>query len=219
MPESTATQHGVVVGTPFYMSPEQARGQVTDERTDLYALGCILFRMISGRPPYEGDTVMDIVSAHMGQPVPVVESPFGPLPDSVVSLVAKAMSKRTEDRPQSAVEMGADLDRTLAAFPPPGPLVTEEVRLPTVLFVDDDTSFLALVEQALHGELWRVLTTSDPLRALPLVEWEGVDVLVADLLMPEVRRVGPPRAGAEALPLDSPPGADLRGGRRAAGCA
>jgi serine/threonine protein kinase len=118
MPESTATQHGVVVGTPFYMSPEQARGQVTDERTDLYALGCILFRMISGRPPYEGDTVMDIVSAHMGQPVPVVESPFGPLPDSVVSLVAKAMSKRTVDRPQSAVEMGADLDRTLATFPP-----------------------------------------------------------------------------------------------------
>jgi DNA-binding NtrC family response regulator len=64
--------------------------------------------------------------------------------------------------------------------------MTEEVRLPTVLFVDDDTSFLALVERALHGELWRVLTTSDPLRALPLVEWEGVDVLVADLLMPEV---------------------------------
>ena len=64
--------------------------------------------------------------------------------------------------------------------------MTEEVRLPTVLFVDDDTVFLGLVERALQGELWKVLTTSDPLRALPLVEWEGVDVLVADLLMPEV---------------------------------
>jgi eukaryotic-like serine/threonine-protein kinase len=118
MPESTATQHGVVVGTPFYMSPEQARGQPTDERTDIYALGCILFRMISGRPPYEGETVMDIVSAHMGNPVPVVESPYAPLPDGLVSLVAKAMSKRAEDRPQSAVEMGADLDRALSALPP-----------------------------------------------------------------------------------------------------
>jgi len=64
--------------------------------------------------------------------------------------------------------------------------VTEEVRLPTVLFVDDDTGCLALVERALYDELWRVLTTSDPLRALPLLEWESVDVLVADLQMPGV---------------------------------
>jgi DNA-binding NtrC family response regulator len=64
--------------------------------------------------------------------------------------------------------------------------VTGEGHLPTVLFVDDDPSFLMLVERALHGELWRVLTTGEPLRALPLVEWEGVDVLVADLIMPEV---------------------------------
>jgi two-component system probable response regulator PhcQ len=64
--------------------------------------------------------------------------------------------------------------------------VTEEVRLPTVLFVDDDSACLGLVERALYGELWRVLTTSDPLRALPLLEWESVDVLVADLQMPGV---------------------------------
>jgi DNA-binding NtrC family response regulator len=64
--------------------------------------------------------------------------------------------------------------------------VSEEVRLPTVLFVDDDSSFLALVERALYGELWRVITTGDPLRALPLVEWEGVDVVVADIQMPQV---------------------------------
>ncbi len=120
MPDSTATQHGVVLGTPYYMSPEQSRGQVTDERTDLYALGCILFRMIAGRPPYEGETVLDIVTAHIAHPVPSVESPYGPLPESVVSLVAKAMAKRVEDRPQSSVEMGADLDRAIAAFPTPG---------------------------------------------------------------------------------------------------
>jgi DNA-binding NtrC family response regulator len=67
--------------------------------------------------------------------------------------------------------------------------MSDEARLPTVLFVDDDASFLLLVEHALQGELWRVLTTSDPLRALPLLEWENVDVLVADLLMPEVNGV------------------------------
>jgi DNA-binding NtrC family response regulator len=64
--------------------------------------------------------------------------------------------------------------------------VTEEVRLPTVLFVDDDKASLALVERAFYDELWRVLTTSDPLRALPLLEWESVDVLVADLQLPGV---------------------------------
>jgi serine/threonine-protein kinase len=116
LPDSTATQHGVVLGTPYYMSPEQARGQATDERTDLYALGCILFRMISGRPPYEGETVMDIVSAHMTHPVPRVESPFGPLPEGVVALVARAMAKLAEERPQSATEMGFDLDRALASL-------------------------------------------------------------------------------------------------------
>jgi eukaryotic-like serine/threonine-protein kinase len=119
-PEATATQHGVVLGTPFYMAPEQARGQATDERTDLYALGCILFRMVTGRPPYVGETVMEILTAHIGQPVPPVASPYGPLPESLTSLVGKAMAKSAEDRPQSAVEMGADLDRVIAAFPPPG---------------------------------------------------------------------------------------------------
>jgi serine/threonine-protein kinase len=117
LPDSTATQHGVVLGTPFYMSPEQARGLPTDERTDFYALGCILFRMIAGRPPYEGETVMDIVSGHMSRPVPRLESPVGPVPEAVVSIVAKAMAKRAEDRPQTVSEIGADLDRALASFP------------------------------------------------------------------------------------------------------
>lgn len=58
--------------------------------------------------------------------------------------------------------------------------------LPTVLFVDDDESLLTLVERALKTEPWRVLTTGEPLRALPIVEWEGVDVLVADIMMPQV---------------------------------
>jgi DNA-binding NtrC family response regulator len=64
--------------------------------------------------------------------------------------------------------------------------VTEELRLPTVLFVDSDLACLGLIERALYGELWRVLTTSDPIRALPLLEWEAVDVLVADLQMPGI---------------------------------
>ncbi len=67
--------------------------------------------------------------------------------------------------------------------------MTEEIRPPTVLFVDDDPSFLLLVERGLHGPSWRILKTTDPLKALPLLEWESVDVLVADLLMPEVNGV------------------------------
>jgi hypothetical protein len=120
LPDSNATAHGVVLGTPYYMSPEQARGQATDERTDLYALGCILFRMISGHPAYEGETVMDIVTAHITHPVPRVTSPHGALPEVVESVVARAMAKRVEDRPQSALEMGLDLDRALASLPPQG---------------------------------------------------------------------------------------------------
>ncbi len=64
--------------------------------------------------------------------------------------------------------------------------MTADGHIPTVLFVDDDPAFLTLVERALRGEPWRVLTIDEPLRALPLVEWEGVDVLVADIVMPQV---------------------------------
>ena len=64
--------------------------------------------------------------------------------------------------------------------------MTANPLVPTILFVDDDEFFLTLAAQGLKSDPWRVLTTNEPLRALPIMEWEAVDVLVADILMPQV---------------------------------
>ncbi len=103
------TQMGTFMGTPYYMSPEQAGGLSTDRRTDLYALGCTLFEMLMGRVPYDGDSSLQVLASHIADPVPSVQSPHGPLPDTVPRIIARAMAKRAEDRYQAAGEMIADL--------------------------------------------------------------------------------------------------------------
>jgi len=64
------TRAGAVIGTPHYMSPEQCRGEPVDARSDVYSLGCIAFQMLSGRPPFEGDSLMTVLYAHVNSPPP-----------------------------------------------------------------------------------------------------------------------------------------------------
>lgn len=70
--ESHYTATGAVIGTALYMSPEQARGEHPDTRTDIYSLGVMLFEMITGQPPFEGDSAVAILMKHVNEPVPDV---------------------------------------------------------------------------------------------------------------------------------------------------
>ncbi|MBK7196826.1 MAG: protein kinase [Myxococcales bacterium] len=93
------TQDGWTVGTPLYMAPEQIVAGPTDHRLDLYALGCILFHMLVGRPPYEAPTVRELLIRHVSAPLPEL----GPgVPYAVARVVHRALAKHPDDRPPTA---------------------------------------------------------------------------------------------------------------------
>lgn len=103
------------IGTPAYMSPEQVRGEPTDARSDVYALGAVLYEMLTGAPPFTGD-VPGVLRAHLTLEPGPVSAPAGPLPRAVSRVVLRALSKSVEQRPQSAAELVRDIDRALAVL-------------------------------------------------------------------------------------------------------
>jgi serine/threonine-protein kinase len=109
-----------VVGTVGYMAPEQARGQPVDTRVDLYALGCVLFEMLAGRPPFQGASVSEVIEGHSTAPVPPIDNPHAPVPPELSRVVHRAMAKRPEERYQTPAEMLADLVAASRALAPVG---------------------------------------------------------------------------------------------------
>jgi serine/threonine-protein kinase len=113
--ESTGSLTGSgVIGTPAYMSPEQAQGNEIDSRSDIYGLGVIVYQMLSGRQPYSADTPMGVVVKHITEPVPEILSMAPGLPREVDMLIKRAMAKDKTKRYPTAVELAKALN--LIAF-------------------------------------------------------------------------------------------------------
>ena len=116
--QATMTQTAQVIGTAQYLSPEQARGERVDSRSDLYSTGCLLYELLTGRPPFTGDSPVAIAYQHVREN-PIPPSRVDPdVPPWADAIVLKAMAKSPADRYQTAGDMRADLQR--AASGPAG---------------------------------------------------------------------------------------------------
>ena len=113
------TQAGDILGTPQYIAPEQAKGEAIDGRTDIYALGCMLYEMLTARLPFEGDSVMALLAAHVSQPVvpPSQRRPELALPPALDALVVWAMQKEPAARPATMEQLGEEMARVLMTVP------------------------------------------------------------------------------------------------------
>ena len=121
--QNTMTQTAAVVGTAQYLSPEQARGETVDSRSDVYSTGCLLFELLTGRPPFVGDSPVAVAYQHVREQAQPPSTFDADLPPEIDSIVMKSLAKRVEDRYQSAAAMKEDIDRFLAGRPVQAPVV------------------------------------------------------------------------------------------------
>jgi serine/threonine protein kinase len=131
------TATGATIGTAIYMSPEQIRGERVDERADIYAMGVMLFEMLSGRPPYEADSALTLMMMHLNDPIPNPSDLRTDVPPQLAAVVIKALAKECELRYQTAAEMARDL-HNVEALPlslpvEPPTIVTDDVPSPVAV--------------------------------------------------------------------------------------
>jgi len=110
--DRSITRTNAILGSPLYMSPEQARSETADTRSDIYSLGCIIFECLQGEPPFSGETVMDTLSMHISSEAPAPEAP-APLAELVQSMLAKS----PDERPRSMDAILEDLDKIRRQHP------------------------------------------------------------------------------------------------------
>ncbi|MGH2759543.1 MAG: Stk1 family PASTA domain-containing Ser/Thr kinase [Actinomycetota bacterium] len=168
---STMTQTGTILGTAYYLSPEQAQGLQLDGRSDIYSLGVVFYEMLTGRRPFEGESPVSIAYKHVREMPRPPSTHRGDLPRSLEAIVMTAMAKRPEDRYSSAALMRRDLEAFAS-----GREVTATLR---VAAVEDSTQVLRAVgrmdRQAARRPGWLVaLALALLVGGLALLTWSIV---------------------------------------------
>jgi len=168
---SRMTMAGMMVGTVAYMAPEQALGRTADARSDLYALGAMLYEMVTGRPPFLGDDAVGVISQHINT-APVAPSWHNPeCPKPLEALILRLLAKSPDDRPASAQEVARELRRILdrttqESVVQPHPEVVNDLRgLNWDVFVGrqrEMEELKAILERTLSGEGALVTLVGEP---------------------------------------------------------
>ena len=214
-PSARLTMRGMVLGTPEYMAPEQCGGSdEIEKRADIYALGCILFEMLTGEPPFLAETVQELMVAHMFHPVPAIGERVPGLPAWLASLVTAMLAKDRDERPASIKAVARALREGAAATPDAQLSLTSRWGMRTVSVV---VAIAGL--SALAVAMWRGSTSRRRLsdgRAPQAAGLAAPPVAVAPPVMPAAR-VEPvlPAARKRARPTErvqrpAPPGAPAR---------
>ncbi|NUS41738.1 MAG: Stk1 family PASTA domain-containing Ser/Thr kinase [Terrabacter sp.] len=120
---ATMTQTHAVIGTAQYLSPEQARGETVDARSDLYSTGCVLFELLTGRPPFMGDSPVAVAYQHVGQAPQRPSELASDVPEVLDRIVLKALTKDRDARYSTAAEFRADLETALRGGDVTAPLL------------------------------------------------------------------------------------------------
>ena len=155
---SSVTQTAAVIGTAQYLSPEQASGNPVDARSDVYSLGCVLYEILTGDPPFTGDTPIAVAYQHVREdPIPPSERHQG-ISSDLDAVVLKALAKNPENRYQTAAEMRADLVRVYNG---------ERPEAPKVLSGDERNSLFSSGGSNVGGP------RTDPLPRQPLDDTDG----------------------------------------------
>jgi serine/threonine-protein kinase len=131
--QAAVTQTAAVIGTAQYLSPEQARGEAVDARSDVYAAGCVLFELLTGEPPFTGDSPVAVAYQHVREDPKPPSALNGRVSPALDAIVLKAMSKGAPNRYQSAAEMRTDLVRVLSNQRPLAPMVMTEDDRTTIM--------------------------------------------------------------------------------------
>jgi CheY-like chemotaxis protein len=200
---------GKAVGTPQYMSPEQVRGQLVDERSDIYAIGAIAFELLTGRRMFTGHTFLSIATKHLETPVSRETLEKRGVSRELAAVVLRCLAKKAEERFPTADALAASLEalerlqapRALAAPASPAAArvktavhrrsailpsaaLTTAVRRPVVLVVDDDEQVRKLVCECLRRGGFEAVPSASGEDALTQFETRTFDLVLIDVLMP-----------------------------------
>lgn len=189
---ATMTATAAVIGTAQYLSPEQAKGEKVDARSDLYSAGCLLYELLSGQPPFTGDSPVSVAYQHVREQAKAPSSVDAAVTPAMDAIVLKSLAKNPENRYQSATEMREDIERALDGRPISAPavmtdaVVTEQINRRTTTSAMPPVSngggrrggfgwvflLLAVIAVAVLGVLVgkEVLGTKSEKVAVPLVQ-------------------------------------------------
>nr|WP_020499440.1 Stk1 family PASTA domain-containing Ser/Thr kinase [Sciscionella marina] len=141
--QAAMTQTAAVIGTAQYLSPEQARGEAVDARSDVYSAGCVLYELLTGQPPFTGDSPVAVAYQHVREDPNPPSSVYHEVTPELDAIVLKALAKNPANRYQTAAEMRSDLVKVLSGKAPDAPMVLTDADRTSIIAGEGATTAMA----------------------------------------------------------------------------